>query len=331
MDVVIGIDAGGTHTRAGVAKLEGTWLGTGEATGGNPTSNGTRNAMRGVYGAVTAAIAEATERSRRAGSMEAVRVRDVTVAMAGEHPDAEIRDTLSRAGIDADVSVVSDILALFCAGSDARDGYVIASGTGAAAISVRGREVARMVDGLGWIAGDRGSGFWMGREVIRAVAADLDGSGPRTMLSDAVLDALGIDVGPRTPGTGRSSALDGLIQSVYGSAPISISRFAPLTLDVGRDHVADAIRSGAATALAGSLDALLDDTPGPLILGGSVIVRNLMTTADTRDLLLAPWRAHWPAAPVVTVGSGLRGAVSLALAAAGSTATLDRDPAHDVS
>jgi glucosamine kinase len=37
--------------------------------------------------------------------------------------------------------------------------------------------------GWGWFLGGDGSGVWLGREVLRAVLADLDGLGPATMLT----------------------------------------------------------------------------------------------------------------------------------------------------
>ena len=53
--------------------------------------------------------------------------------------------------------------------------------------------------GWGWFLGDDGSGVWLGREVLRAVLADLDGLGPATMLTARVATELGVSPEELTP------------------------------------------------------------------------------------------------------------------------------------
>ncbi|GAA1945256.1 N-acetylglucosamine kinase [Microbacterium deminutum] len=67
---------------------------------------------------------------------------------------------------------------------DAR-GAVVASGTGVVTLAV-GRESTARVDGWGYIMGDAGSGYWIGREALDAVMRAYDGRGPRTALSAPV-------------------------------------------------------------------------------------------------------------------------------------------------
>lgn len=66
-----------------------------------------------------------------------------------------------------------------------RHGAVVASGTGVVTLAVGPREVAR-VDGWGYIMGDAGSGYWIGREALDAVMRGYDGRGPATALTDVV-------------------------------------------------------------------------------------------------------------------------------------------------
>src|SRR5574341_497491 len=51
-ELVIGVDAGGTRTRAAVANARGEMLGTGEAGAGNPHQNGTESAQHEILGAI---------------------------------------------------------------------------------------------------------------------------------------------------------------------------------------------------------------------------------------------------------------------------------------
>ncbi|MCK6081657.1 hypothetical protein KZX37_07435 [Microbacterium sp. EYE_5] len=65
-------------------------------------------------------------------------------------------------------------------------GAVVAAGTGVVTLAVGSTSTAR-VDGWGWIMGDAGSGWWIGREALDAVMRAFDGRGPATALTDAAL------------------------------------------------------------------------------------------------------------------------------------------------
>ncbi|MET0297248.1 MAG: BadF/BadG/BcrA/BcrD ATPase family protein [Microbacterium sp.] len=66
-----------------------------------------------------------------------------------------------------------------------RHGAVVAAGTGVVTLAVGPHAVAR-VDGWGYIMGDAGSGYWIGREALDAVMRAYDGRGPATMLTAVV-------------------------------------------------------------------------------------------------------------------------------------------------
>ncbi|MGX5773092.1 N-acetylglucosamine kinase [Microbacterium trichothecenolyticum] len=60
-------------------------------------------------------------------------------------------------------------------------GAVVAAGTGVVTLAVGASRVAR-VDGWGYLMGDAGSGYWIGREALDAVMREYDGRGPTTAL-----------------------------------------------------------------------------------------------------------------------------------------------------
>ncbi len=64
-------------------------------------------------------------------------------------------------------------------------GVVVASGTGSIILAVGPSGVAR-VDGWGYLMGDAGSGFWVGRQALDAVMRAHDGRGPATSLTEVV-------------------------------------------------------------------------------------------------------------------------------------------------
>jgi len=64
-------------------------------------------------------------------------------------------------------------------------GVVVASGTGSIILAVGPAGVAR-VDGWGYLMGDAGSGYWLGRAALDAVMRAHDGRGPETALTAVV-------------------------------------------------------------------------------------------------------------------------------------------------
>ncbi|TXK18653.1 BadF/BadG/BcrA/BcrD ATPase family protein [Homoserinibacter sp. GY 40078] len=66
-------------------------------------------------------------------------------------------------------------------------GVVVAAGTGVVTLAVGPAGSAR-VDGWGYIMGDAGSGYWIGREALDAVMRAHDGRGPETSLTSVVRD-----------------------------------------------------------------------------------------------------------------------------------------------
>jgi glucosamine kinase len=114
-------------------------------------------------------------------------------------------------GLTCPVRVVSDVTVAFAAGTPEPDGTLALSGTGAVAARMRDRMPARFRDGYGWLLGDDGSGFWIGRQAVRATLAAVDGRAETGELARAVLmHYLGIGQGvgqgagrDRDPGPGR--------------------------------------------------------------------------------------------------------------------------------
>lgn len=252
----------------------------------------------------------------------------VTVGMAGVSLDlpADFFQQRFRAlGLNGKAMIESDLLAAFYSGSYQDDGYVLIAGTGAVAARVVGGQLSAVADGTGWLLGDSGSGFWLGHEVIRAVAAALDGRGPCTTLTELVLTDLGIshDVTSRTHG--RISAQQQLIVKTYELRPIELSRFAPMVFTVPQDAVAREIVARCAAALAQTLTAVVEaSVSGPLIFGGSVLTKGGAVGAAVRERLgragisTGPISNPFESEPTL-VADGVVGAAVLALKRNGET------------
>lgn len=188
-DLVIGVDAGGTRSRACLAGPDGTVLGRGTGGPGNALSVPRADLTLHLADALAGAVPEALR-----GRVRAV-YGGFAGATAGLGPERGrglalscLRDAVAANGITgAVVDVGGDIdVALAAAPGAPADGLVLIAGTGAIAARLTGRRRSRVVDGHGWLLGDEGSGYWLGAHAVRAALEALDGRGPWTSLVTAV-------------------------------------------------------------------------------------------------------------------------------------------------
>lgn len=118
------------------------------------------------------------------------RIRFDTVAVAttgltGAEADADaLLNRVHYLGITR-VFLAHDSVSSFLGALGDRRGVVIAAGTGSI-ITAMGRDHVARVDGWGHIMGDAGSGYWIGREGLRAAMRAHDGRGPETALLSLV-------------------------------------------------------------------------------------------------------------------------------------------------
>ncbi|WP_051276889.1 N-acetylglucosamine kinase [Marmoricola sp. URHB0036] len=301
---LVAVDAGGTSTRTVVLDPAGHCLGYAVAGSSNPVAVGPETAAASVAQSVRVAL----EKAR----IPSTATRLVVLAMAGAGSpsvSAEVSSRLADVGLEAPVVFESDLLATYFSGTHRADGYAVISGTGAGAIRVeQGRQVA-VADGLGWLLGDEGSGFWIGHRVVRAALADLDGRGPATELTPLLLGRLGV-AAPSDP-TDREPIL-ALVRALYAGPPVRLADHARLAFEVDGDMTADRILDAAAAALERTLDAVRSPTvSGPVVLGGGILGRG--------DKLVDRLVGARGAAEVHVVADGVLGVCVLALRRTGTT------------
>lgn len=305
MDLFLTVDAGGTSTRALVHDATGTCRGYAVAGGGNPTASGVESVASTMRSAADDAL-------QQAGAAPGD-IRHALAAMAGSAVGLTgVERGLEQLGVGAPLQLGNDIEAMFFAGTADLDGAALVSGTGAAAIVVRDGMTAARSDGRGWLLGDVGSGYWIARLVVRAATADLDGRGPRTSLTDALLPAAGV-VEDRS--AGKDVVLDRLVAALYAIPTPGIARFAPLAFEqADTDDVAASIIEDAAQGLARTTTALASpDRSAPLVLGGSVLFHQAGLRARVTELL----RDDGWTGPVDSIADGTLGAVTMNLRSAG--------------
>lgn len=314
----MGLDIGGTSTRALVVDLDGNRVSQGHGGGANITSYGPDRAVAAVAGAVCEAVA---------GVNDPATIRYAVIGSAGDAnwqvPEvaAGFARMWASAGLSCSYRIVSDVDVAFASGTADPNGTLVLSGTGAIAIRYRERSNVHAADGHGWLLGDLGSGFWLGREAVRATLAALDRLDAPGALGLAVLGAvLGDHAGgheawlpgdlPRGPAGLRDVATD-LVLSVHRRPPVTLSELAPLvTGTVDDDPEAQRIVTEAAghlVAAATTVRGAIGDGQ-PMVLAGSL----LASPTPVRQLVEPQLRALWPESEVLVARNAAAGAAWLA-------------------
>jgi glucosamine kinase len=179
--LVVGIDAGGSKTRAFAVDREGAVVGRGAGGGANLLSS------PDPAGSIAAALAE----SLGSAKPEAV----VLSCSGGDRPaDREKgRAILTQlVGPTVRIDVTHDAIAALYAGNPAGCGVVLISGTGSIAFGRNDEGDERRAGGWGYLIGDEGSAVWLGLEGLRAAAHHADGRGAGTTITAHVLRELGV-------------------------------------------------------------------------------------------------------------------------------------------
>ena len=190
-------------------------------------------------------------------------------------------DKFAEIGLVCPMRVVADAEVAFASGTAEPSGSVLVAGTGSIACKIVDHRLVRTGGGFGWLLGDEGSGFWIGREAIRATLRALQRGGAQGPLATAVLrkalpelDLAGGPLAIAHDGTERVTGLVAqLITAVNAAPPIKLAEYAELVAALAaEDPLATMIIEHAAVALRDTLDAARTPTDrGPVVLVGSVV------------------------------------------------------------
>jgi N-acetylglucosamine kinase-like BadF-type ATPase len=177
---VIGLDIGGTKTR-GVRFEDGMPV-RDESAGSSNVQNVTREQAK-------ANLAELF------GKIGGGHVDEVYAGSGGIDTDQDAKalaDLIAPHVPGARITVVHDSRLLLAAGG-ASTGVAVIAGTGSAAWGRNAAGEEARAGGWGYLLGDEGSGYWLGREAVRHSLRRMNQGLEPDALSQALLDSCGVD------------------------------------------------------------------------------------------------------------------------------------------
>lgn len=175
MSVFIGVDGGGTKTQ--VLVISGNQGATVIAPSSNPNTVGWATAQQVVVQAIDDCL--------HAMNLRLDDVKGISLCMSGvDRADESTRlQTIFQTRFPKTlIEVKNDALAALTAGTKGESGIVLIAGTGSIAVGESDTgEIAR-AGGYGYLLGDEGSGFTIGRNGLIAAIQSFEGRAPKTIL-----------------------------------------------------------------------------------------------------------------------------------------------------
>jgi glucosamine kinase len=289
MPLYLGVDAGGTHTRARLVSESGEVLGTGEDGAAN-TPAGLPHALEVLEETYRKAIDQAGIAETEVSSIHA------GIGMAGLNRRGYLDGLKAHPFPFKSTAFASDAAIANLGAHAGQDGAIVIVGTGSIGFARVGEEIFT-IGGYGFAVSDEGSGAELGLRAIRRALWARDGRIPHTALTRELLDHFHGSAGEIVDWTARAT-------------PRDYAAFAPMVLQHANqgDAMGELIVQEAAQRIGAVVRTMLErGAPHCCLMGG-----------------VAPYLREWLAPSIRArlrepLGDALDGAILLARTRAGQT------------
>lgn len=270
---VVGVDGGGTSTRARLSRISGERLGEGQA-GPSGLMQGIEQAWRHVQLAIEAAL-QASGLSGDARPPPAQLA--LSLGLAGANNVAWRAQFLAANPGYPRVVLDSDAFTALLGAHAGQPGAVVIVGTGSIALAWLADGTRSSSGGWGFPSGDEGSGAYLGLRAATLTQHAQDGRQPPSALTRAVLAASG-------------GSAESLLDWCCKAGQHDYARLAPLVFDCApQDPAAAQLLHDAVQAIERLISALDPAATLPLALWGSIGQRLApRLSAATQARLVAP-------------------------------------------
>jgi N-acetylglucosamine kinase-like BadF-type ATPase len=290
-----GIDGGGTKTTVAIANEKGTILSIDESGPSRLASVPDEKAKEEIEKALFSAVAQA-----------GINLEDIAAVGWGvggldtKSDRKKANDIIERIIPPGTKARIEDdaVIGLF-SGTFGDSGVSIIAGTGSLIAGISSTSRRARVDGWGYLFGDLGSAFYIGKKAIQSVLEAHDGRGPNTELKEMVMGELELN------------SPEEIIDHFYplNDSPRRIARYSKIVDRAAKrgDKVAIAILNSAAGELVRSAEVLIEELSlqnrekFPIVLVGGVFnskkVRKEVKSRLKKSFEANVIRPDWP--PVI--------------------------------
>ncbi|VWB85850.1 ATPase [Burkholderia lata] len=245
----IGIDGGGTGTRAVLADRHGRELAQGR---GGPSGLGL--GIERAWESIGAACADAFTQAGLAFDWSQCALG---CGLAGVNNAAWLAAFRAQAPLGA-LAVESDAYTTVVGAHGGAPGLIVALGTGSIAAALDAAGACRIAGGFGFPSGDEASGAWLGVRALAYAQQALDGRVPRDAFANALLAETG------------AQDRDALVQWSCDANQTIYARLAPIVLAHRSHPVAGALIAQAGDEIGKMIDALDPRQALPVALCGGL-------------------------------------------------------------
>ncbi|RQQ12597.1 ATPase [Burkholderia stagnalis] len=281
----IGIDGGGTGTRAVLADRQGRELAQGR---GGPSGLGL--GIERAWASIGVACADAFTQAGVAFDWSRCALG---CGLAGVNNAGWLAAFRAQAPLDA-LAVESDAYTTVVGAHGGAPGLIVALGTGSIAAALDAAGACRIAGGFGFPSGDEASGAWLGMRALAYAQQALDGRAPRDAFAGALLAETG------------AADRDALVAWSCDANQTAYARLAPLVFAHRTHPYAAALIAQAGDEIGKMIDALDPLHALPVALCGGLA-----------DALAPAVPARHAARLCAPLEDSAHGALRLALAVAG--------------
>ena len=176
----LGIDAGASATQWALIDHDGlVATGTSAAMDGHIYRPSSKERMEQVLNEISTEVKN-------------YKLTSAYMGITGVTSDGSI-ETLAESILGVSIKVVSDIELAYRANFSEGEGILLYAGTGSVAFAIDNLSNPHQIGGWGYLLGDEGAGYWIGREAIRHAMFDIETKTefkPKSLTSE-ILDVIG--------------------------------------------------------------------------------------------------------------------------------------------